>query len=60
MKLIVRKAISTKTNNPYTALILEQNGYRTTLTFDKNIIMSVLNVTPRQFTELQCGEYEIA
>ena len=58
-KLVVKKAISSKTGKPYSCLVLKM-GYRdAVLSFDFNLCAEALRLSVTELFDLENGEYPV-
>lgn len=59
MIFYVEKKISKKTNQPYVVLMCNVEGNDISITFDKAIIASLMDLKPSEFTNLEVGRYDL-
>lgn len=59
MKVFYRKAVGSKTNKKYDALVLDFGYREEMLTFDAKLIAEILDITPRELSTVDIGDYEI-
>lgn len=59
MKIFYRKAVGSKTNKKYDALVLDLGYREEVLSFEANIIAEILDITPRDLSMVNIGDYQI-
>jgi len=59
MKIIYRKAVGSKTNKKYDALVLDFGYREEMISFDGKLIAEILDITPRELSTVDVGDYEI-